>query len=62
MIRGEIVRLEDGKMVHPADLRTAAQERLGYTYSLVYVETDWEDVREDARGGRASVHAHGRRS
>lgn len=45
MVRGEVVRLKNGKVVNPADLRRSAQRKLGHTYSLVYVEPDSEDVR-----------------
>ncbi|CAM9184426.1 unnamed protein product, partial [Hapterophycus canaliculatus] len=43
MVRGELVRLKNGQVVNPADLRRSAQRKLGHTYSVVYVEPDSED-------------------
>ncbi|CAM9976153.1 unnamed protein product [Scytosiphon promiscuus] len=43
MVRGEVVRLKNGQVVNPADLRRSAQRKLGHTYSLVYLEPDSED-------------------
>lgn len=50
MIRGELVRVQNGAIVDPSKMRRSAQRKLGHTYAVVYTEPDSEDVRWVPRG------------
>ena len=44
MIRGELVRVKNGELADPSQMRRSAQRKLGHTYSIVYTQPDSEDV------------------
>eukprot|EP00904_Undaria_pinnatifida_P011061 jgi/Undpi1/7085/HiC_scaffold_22.g09559.m1 len=48
MIRGELVRVKNGELADPSQMRRSAQRKLGHTYSIVYTQPDSEDAERKA--------------